>query len=48
MAEVEQQQKAVPAIPISEPSEAHRRIPKAVFIEDVEAWVEKYGDDALF
>ena len=25
-----------------------RKIPKAVFIEDVEAWVEKYGDDALF
>ena len=34
--------------PISEPSENHRRIPKVVFIENVEAWVDKYGDDNLF
>jgi len=47
MAEVAEQ-KAAPAIPISEENENHRRIPRAVFIEDVEAWVEKYGEDALF
>ena len=35
-------------IPISEPSEVHRRIPRAVFIDNVEAWVDKYGDDPLF
>jgi len=35
-------------IPISEPSLIHRKIPRAVFFEDVEAWVEKYGDDELF
>ena len=35
-------------IPISEPSEIHRRIPRAVFIDDVEAWVERYGEDDLF
>ena len=34
--------------PISEPSEKHRRIPKSVFIENTEAWVDKYGDDNLF
>ena len=39
---------AVAQAPITEPSESHRRIPKAVFIENVEAWVEKYTDDALF
>ena len=39
---------AAPQAPITEPSEAHRRIPKAVFIENVEAWVDKYTDDALF
>ena len=35
-------------IPISEPSTIHRKIPKAVFIDDVEAWVERYGEDDLF
>ena len=35
-------------IPISEPSTIHRKIPKAVFLEDVEAWVERYGEDDLF
>ena len=35
-------------IPISEASTIHRKIPKAVFIEDVEAWVERYGDEDLF
>ncbi len=39
---------AAPQAPITESSEAHRRIPKAVFIENVEAWVDKYTDDALF
>ena len=34
--------------PISETSELHRKIPKAVFVENVEAWVEKYTDDGLF
>ena len=37
------------AIPITEPSnENSRKIPKVVFIENTEAWVEKYTDDALF
>ena len=35
-------------IPISEPSTIHRKIPKAVFMEDVEAWVEKYTEEELF
>ena len=35
-------------IPISEPSAIHRRIPKAVFIDDAEAWVDKYGEEELF
>ena len=35
-------------IPIAEPSEAHKKIPKVVFIDNAEAWVEKYGEDALF
>ena len=36
-------------IPITEPStENSRKIPKVVFIENTEAWVEKYTDDALF
>lgn len=35
-------------IPISEPSQIHRKIPRAVFIEDTEAWVEKYGEEELF
>jgi hypothetical protein len=44
--------KAVPKVeykvPITEVSENHRRIPKAVFVEDVEAWVEQYGEDIIF
>ena len=37
------------AIPITEKSEDNsRNIPKVVFIENTEAWVEKYTDDALF
>lgn len=35
-------------IPISEPSTIHRKIPKAVFLDDVEAWVEKYTEEELF
>ena len=34
--------------PITEESENHRKIPKVVFIDNTDAWVEKYGDDALF
>ena len=37
-------------IPITEEAmnENTRKIPKVVFIENVEAWVDKYTDDALF
>ena len=36
-------------IPITEASSDNsRKIPKVVFIENTEAWVEKYTDDALF
>ena len=35
-------------IPITEVSENHRKIPRAVFVEDSEAWVEKYGDGPIF
>ena len=35
-------------IPISEPSETHKKIPKVVFIDDAEAWVDKYGEQPLF
>lgn len=36
-------------IPITETSDENtRKIPKVVFIENTEAWVEKYTDDALF
>ena len=35
-------------IPISEPSAIHRKIPKAVFIDDAEAWVERYDEEPLF
>ena len=36
-------------IPITEEStENSRKIPKVVFIENIEAWVDKYTDDALF
>ena len=43
-----EERKAVEQIPITEPSDNHRKIPRAIFIEDVEAWVDKYGDDPLF
>ena len=35
-------------IPISEPSTTHQKIPKVIFIDNADAWVEKYGEDALF
>ena len=35
-------------IPITEPSSDTRQIPKVIFIENIEAWVDKYTDDALF
>ena len=36
-------------IPITEDSDLNsKKIPKVVFIENTEAWVEKYTDDALF
>jgi hypothetical protein len=37
-------------IPITEAAldENTRKIPKVIFIENVEAWVDKYTDDALF
>ena len=41
-----------PAPPTSSPSQSpstiHRKIPKAVFIDDAEAWVERYGEEPLF
>jgi hypothetical protein len=48
MAETITPAKVREAIPIVEVSTNHRKIPKAVFIEDVNAWVERYGDDDLF
>ena len=48
MAEETKSQASKTPIPITEVSENHRKIPKAVFIDDVEAWVEKYGEDELF
>ena len=39
------------AIPITEQSteaENSKKIPKVVFIDNTEGWVEKYTDDALF
>ena len=35
-------------IPISEPSKDHQKIPKVIFIDNADAWVEKYGEDPLF
>ena len=37
-------------IPITEEAldENTRKIPKVLFIDNTEAWVEKYSDDALF
>ena len=42
-------QEAAKKLPITEDGTPnHRKIPQVVFIENVEAWVEKYTDDALF
>ena len=41
-------EQAAKPIPISEPSEKHQKIPKVIFIDNADAWVEKYGEDALF
>ena len=35
-------------IPITETSTDTKQIPKVIFIENIEAWVDKYTDDALF
>ena len=34
-------------IPLTEDAHNLRKIPKAIFIENTEAWVEKYGSEAL-
>lgn len=43
-----QPEQAAKPIPISEPSEVHQKIPKVIFIDNADAWVEKYGEDPLF
>jgi hypothetical protein len=35
------------AIPLTENSENPRKIPQAVFIENTEAWVDKYDGDEI-
>ncbi len=37
----------VRAIPLTEASQNGRKIPQAVFIENTESWVEKYGGDEI-
>ena len=39
---------AAPKIPITEEGNNARKIPKVVFIENVDAWVEKYNEDILY
>ena len=43
-------QEAKVVIPITEDASSQNssKIPKVVFIDNTEAWVEKYTDDALF
>ena len=49
MSEQEKPQQPKEPIPITEPTtDNSKKIPKVVFIDDTEAWVDKYGDDALF
>ena len=45
-----QAQKMAVRIPITEEAldENTRKIPKVLFIDNTEAWVDKYTDDALF
>ena len=38
---------AAKLIPLTEPSDNPRKIPMAVFIENTEAWDEKYGDELI-
>lgn len=38
---------AAKIIPLTESSDNARKIPQAVFIENTEAWVEKYGGDEV-
>lgn len=38
---------AAKMIPLTESSDNARKIPQAVFIENTEAWVEKYGGDDI-
>jgi hypothetical protein len=47
-AKPQEEGKAAAPIPITERTEGHRNIPKAIFIENVDAWVEKYNEDILF
>ena len=47
MAQVAKQPEG-PKIPLTEEGGNARKIPKVVFIEDVEAWVEKFNEDILF
>lgn len=42
------EEKAAANAPITEVSDNHRKIPKVVFIDNTDAWVERYGDDGLF
>ena len=49
MSEQDKPQQPKEPIPITEPTtDNSKKIPKVVFIDDTEAWVDKYGDDALF
>jgi hypothetical protein len=48
MADTATQPQVKQQIPIVEASTNHRKIPKAVFIEDIVAWVDRYGEDDLF
>ena len=41
-------QVAIPITTEATPEENSRKIPKVVFIDNTDAWVEKYTDDALF
>ena len=45
---IEEVKKVVIPITENQGSENPAKIPKVVFIENTEAWVEKYTDDALF
>lgn len=39
---------AQPEIPLTETSDNARKIPKCIFIENIDQWVEKYGGQELF